>query len=110
MKYISLTMALLALVALYIVSWACKDASTHEIHKTGTIIKKVRILVNKAEAISMSDRILVLSRRPASVKSFHKINLITEGEKTPLKVRKVPQFQDYFDILWKELDSYEIKK
>lgn len=63
-----------------------------------------------SEAISMSDRILVLSRRPASVKSFHEINLVTEGEKTPLKVRKVPQFQDYFDILWKELDSYEIKK
>ena len=36
--------------------------------------------------------------------------IVTEGEKTPLKVRKVPQFQDYFDILWKELDSYEIKK
>ena len=63
-----------------------------------------------SEAISMSDKIIVLSRRPAIVKSVHKINLVTEGEKTPLKTRKVPQFQQYFDILWKELDSYEIKQ
>ena len=62
------------------------------------------------EAISMSDKIIVLSKRPASVKSVHEINLVTEGEKTPLKTRKVPQFQYYFDILWKELDSYEIKQ
>lgn len=63
-----------------------------------------------SEAISMSDKIIVLSRRPAIVKSVHEINLVTEGEKTPLKTRKVPQFQQYFDILWKELDSYEIKQ
>ena len=63
-----------------------------------------------SEAISMSDKIIVLSRRPACVKSVHEINLVTEGEKTPLKTRKVPQFQYYFDILWKELDSYEIKQ
>lgn len=69
-----------------------------------------RTSIEMVEAISMSDKIVVLSRRPASVKSFHEINIVTEGEKTPLKTRKVPQFQDYFDILWKELDSYEIKK
>ena len=40
----------------------------------------------------------------------YRIDLVTEGEKTPLKTRKVPQFQQYFDILWKELDSYEIKQ
>ena len=61
------------------------------------------------EAISMSDKIIVLSRRPATIKSIHNIDLVTEGEKTPLKTRKVPEFQQYFDILWKELDSYEIK-
>ena len=57
----------------------------------------------------MSDKIIVLSRRPATIKSIHNIDLVTEGEKTPLKTRKVPEFQQYFDILWKELDSYEIK-
>ena len=57
----------------------------------------------------MSDKIIVLSKRPATIKSVHNIDLVTEGEKTPLKTRKVPEFQQYFDILWKELDSYEIK-
>ena len=57
----------------------------------------------------MSDKIIVLSRRPATIKSIHNIDLVTEGEKTPLKTRKVPEFQQYFEILWKELDSYEIK-
>ena len=28
-------------------------------------------------------------------------------EKTPLSARKAPEFKDYFDVLWKELDIYE---
>ena len=68
-----------------------------------------RTSMEMVEAISMSDKIIVLSRRPAIIKSIHNIDLVTEGEKTPLKTRKVPEFQQYFDILWKELDSYEIK-
>jgi NitT/TauT family transport system ATP-binding protein len=62
-----------------------------------------------SEAISMSDKIIVLSRRPATVKSIHNIELVTQCERTPLNIRKVPEFQQYFDILWKELDRYEIK-
>ena len=62
-----------------------------------------------SEAISMSDKIIVLSRRPATVKSIHNIELVTQCERTPLNIRKVPEFQQYFDILWKELDKYEIK-
>ena len=45
-----------------------------------------RTSVVMVEAISMSDKIIVLSKRPASVKSVHEINLVTEGEKTPLKL------------------------
>ncbi len=67
------------------------------------------IIVWAGEAISMSDKVVVLSKRPATVKNVHNIELVTDGEKTPLKTRKVPQFQYYFDILWKELDSYENK-
>lgn len=33
------------------------------------------------EAISMSDKVVVLSKRPACVKSVHEIDLVTEGEK-----------------------------
>ena len=83
-----------------------------DIYKIIKESKKTTIMVTHdiSEAISMSDKVVVLSKRPACVKSIHEIDLVTEGEKTPLKTRKVPQFQYYFDILWKELDSYEIKQ
>lgn len=60
-----------------------------------------------SEAISMSDQVAILSKRPATIKNIHDINLEIDGERTPIKSRKVPAFQDYFDILWKELDTYE---
>ena len=57
-----------------------------------------------SEAISMADEVSVLSRRPAKIKNTYKIELTVEGEKTPLTARKAPEFKDYFDVLWKELD------
>lgn len=60
-----------------------------------------------AEAISMCDRICVLSSRPASIKATHEIKLQVVGEKTPLLVRKAVGFSRYFDCLWKELESNE---
>lgn len=60
-----------------------------------------------SEAISMVDKILVLSKRPAKVKAIHHIILTVEGEKTPITARKSPEFKDYFNILWKELDYNE---
>lgn len=55
----------------------------------------------------MSDKVAVLSKRPATIKSMYELNLEVEGEKTPFKSRTVPAFQKYFDILWKELNTYE---
>ncbi len=60
-----------------------------------------------SEAISMADQIVILSHRPARVKSTYDIVLTVEGEKTPLTARKAPEFKDYFNILWKELDFHE---
>lgn len=60
-----------------------------------------------SEAISMVDRALVLCKRPAKVKSIHNITLTTEGTKSPITARKAPEFKDYFNILWKELDFNE---
>ena len=62
-----------------------------------------------SEAISMSDNVVVLSKRPATVKSTYDISLRQNENLTPLQTRKVPDFQNYFDTLWKELDSYETK-
>ncbi|MGL5347114.1 MAG: ABC transporter ATP-binding protein [Peptostreptococcaceae bacterium] len=57
-----------------------------------------------SEAISMADIVAVLSKRPATIKGTYEIKLTINGEKTPLIARKAPEFKDYFDRLWKELD------
>lgn len=56
-----------------------------------------------AEAIAMSERVIILSKRPACVKKEIKINFPKDHD-TPLKRREDPAFREYFDIIWKELD------
>ena len=62
-----------------------------------------------SEAISMSDKIAVLSKRPATIKSIYTIYLKISGERTPIISRSAENFKDYFNILWKEIDSSETK-
>lgn len=59
-----------------------------------------------SEAISMSDRVIVLSNRPATVKEIHKIDFKMEN-RTPLNCRESPKFSKYFDTIWKGLDVHE---
>jgi NitT/TauT family transport system ATP-binding protein len=56
-----------------------------------------------SEAISMADRIVVLSERPAEIINIHDIKLTINGPKTPLKARTADEFRQYFDQIWKEL-------
>lgn len=77
----------------------------------GSILKKekktaVMVTHDIAEAISMADRIIVLSKRPASVKSIHEINLTLQQNRTPLSSRDAPEFRHYFNTIWKELDVH----
>ena len=57
-----------------------------------------------SEAISMSDRVIVLTKRPAEVKSIHTIDFDMEN-RTPLNCRESPKFSAYFNSLWKELGN-----
>ena len=59
-----------------------------------------------SEAISMSDKIIVLSKRPATIKKIHDIRFNIE-EKTPINCREDPSFAHYFNTLWKELKEDE---
>lgn len=73
----------------------------------GTILKKeekTAILVTHdlSEAISMGDRVVVLSHRPCTICDIIPINLSIEN-RTPLSSRNAPEFKDYFNIIWKEL-------
>ena len=58
-----------------------------------------------SESISMSDRIIVLTNRPACIKQIHTIDFEMEA-RTPINCRKSPKFSEYFDTLWKELDVH----
>ena len=60
-----------------------------------------------SEAIAMGDKVAVLSKRPSTIKNTYDIDLDLGSSKTPFKSRKVPAFQTYFDLLWKELDNNE---
>ena len=56
-----------------------------------------------SEAISMSDKIVVLTKRPATVNKIKNIDFEIQN-RDPMNVRKSPKFSKYFDNLWKELD------
>ena len=60
-----------------------------------------------SEAISMADRILVLSARPATIQKEIKVNLTCPDKRTPFLSRSAPEFKDYFNQVWKELNQYE---
>ncbi len=75
------------------------------------ILKKENITVlmvthDISEAISMSDRVLVLSQRPGTIKEIHEIKFDIQN-RTPLNCREKPEFSKYFNLLWKELGAYE---
>ena len=55
------------------------------------------------EAISISDRIIVLTKRPAVIKIDMKIEFENK-EATPFERRKEKEFNEYFNLLWKEID------
>ncbi|MGN1205181.1 MAG: ABC transporter ATP-binding protein [Lachnospiraceae bacterium] len=55
-----------------------------------------------AEAISLADRVLILSKRPTTVKYDIPIHL-TLKDHTPLAARNAPEFQYYFNLLWEAM-------
>lgn len=74
--------------------------------------KKTAILVTHdiGEAISMANRVIVMSRRPGRIKSEHKIEFPSSGghRPLPLAARECPEFNDYFRTIWNELDLHEV--
>lgn len=58
------------------------------------------------ESISMSDKIIILSDRPAVIKEILEIDFEMEN-RTPLTCRNNPKFSKYFNHIWKELSGNE---
>ena len=57
-----------------------------------------------AEAISLSDRIVVLTKRPAEIKNIYEIKI--KNKSTPINNRKTPEFNTYYDMIWRDLDVH----
>lgn len=71
--------------------------------------KKTAILVTHdiQEAISMSDKIIVLSARPGKVKAVHNLNF--DAGITPFERRKTAQAKRMFDLIWQEIQDEKQK-
>ena len=65
-------------------------------------ITAIMVTHDISEAISMSDRVIVLNARPGTVKNIHKINFEMEN-RNPINCREKPEFSAYFNTLWREL-------
>ena len=57
-----------------------------------------------AEAITMADRVIVLTSRPASVKNEYNIKMT--GMDSPINNRKCKEFSKYYDMIWKDIDIH----
>ena len=70
--------------------------------------KKTAILVTHdlSEAISMADRVLVLSKRPATI-HLDLPTIFEDQTLSPMNRRQAPEFQGYFNQIWKELNHHE---
>ena len=73
------------------------------------IIKKegktaIMVTHDISQAISMSDRIIVLSKRPATIKEIIPIHLETKS--TPIENRKSKYFSKYYEKIWRDLDVH----
>lgn len=72
---------------------------TNDIYNIIKKEKKTTIMVTHdiSEAISMADKIIILSNRPAKVKKIVNISI---DENSPLKKRQNKKFQYYFEMIW----------
>jgi len=82
-------------------------ALTNDVYQILKRENKTTIMVTHdiPESISMSDRVIVLTKRPATIKNIYKLKF-SENVKTPLERRNDSNFGHYFNEIWKELDVH----
>ena len=77
----------------------------------GQILKhehKTAILVTHdlSEAVSLADRVLILTPRPATISKIVDISFELEND-APMHRRNASEFKNYFNLIWEELNGYE---
>lgn len=58
-----------------------------------------------AEAISICNKVIVLSKRPSKIKNIYEINFLNVN--SPIEKRKDKNFNYYYDLIWRDID-YEL--
>lgn len=81
-------------------------AVSDDVYKIIKQEKKSAIMVTHdlSEAISMADRVIVMSPRPSTIKSIYEIKLTNKS--TPIQNRKAKEFAHYYDKIWKDIDYH----
>jgi NitT/TauT family transport system ATP-binding protein len=81
----------------------CDDISTiiKSTHKTAILITH-----DLSEAISVADRVIVLTKRPGRIKAVVPISFGSENIR-PLDRRNMPEFSVFFNQVWKELQNHD---
>ncbi len=71
--------------------------------------KKTAVLITHdlAEAVSAADRIVILTKRPGSIKEVLTVKF-SEPDLSPLRRRSAPEFSRYFNQVWKILENREV--
>lgn len=72
-----------------------------EAHKTALLVTH-----DLSEAVSLADRVIILTKRPATIDKIIPITFTLEKD-TPLLRRNAPEFKNYFNIIWEELNKNE---
>lgn len=77
-------------------------------NEIGSIIQKehktaVLVTHDLAEAVSLSDKVLILTKRPARIKQILPMDF--PKDLSPMERRNTPLFQTYFNQIWKELND-----
>ncbi len=82
-------------------------AVSDDVYKIIKEEEKTAIMVTHdlEEACSIADKVVVLSRRPASIKNIYEMKI--DDKLLPSKRRKAKEFSTYYNIIWKDLDYYE---
>ena len=79
------------------------EAGLNTLDETTRDISAILVTHDLSEAISMADRILVLTRRPGHIKAILPIRFSSDQEDSPLNRRNSAEFAPYFNLVWKEL-------
>jgi NitT/TauT family transport system ATP-binding protein len=69
--------------------------------------RKTAVLVTHdlSEAISMADRVMVMSKRPSTITTIHSIRFEEGDNLSPWKKREAGRYTHYFNTIWRELQE-----